>query len=193
MTREYAALEHLALPAGARVASPPPATALTPESAALEAMTDLRRVPAATISPDRSIVECNTVMIARGVRLLFVEDASRAIVGVITGTDLLGEKPVRFMRERGVRRDEVLVSDLMTPAEQLQSLPLREVSHALVGQVVATLRSVSRQHTFVTDEDGKRIVGIFSARDIARRLGVEVAPPVEIAASFAQIEAALAR
>ena len=41
-------------------------------------------------------------------------------------------------------------------------------------------------------EGGKRICGIFSATHIARRLGVEVSTH-EVAASFAQIEAALAR
>jgi CBS domain-containing protein len=193
MIREYSALEHFSLSAGARVTTPPPPSGLTPESPAIEAMTDLRRVSAATIAPDRNIVDCNTVMIARGVRLLFVEDSSRDVVGVITGTDLLGEKPVRFMQERGVRREEVLVSDLMTPAGGLEALSLGDVEHAQVGQIVATLKKVARQHTFVTDEGGKRICGIFSARDIARRLGVDVSPAVEIAATFAQIEAALAK
>lgn len=192
MTREYSVLEHQPLPADARVASPPPPARLTPESPALEAMTDLRRVPAATIAPDRSIAECNTVMIARAIRLLFVEDAEHCVIGVITATDLLGEKPVHFMRERGVRHHEITVSDLMTRAAGLEALDLRGVSHAQVGQIVATLKAAGRQHTFVTDEGGKRICGLFSATDIARRLGAEVSTD-EVAASFAQIKAVLSR
>jgi CBS-domain-containing membrane protein len=192
MTREYPALEHHVLPSGARVGFPPPPSRLTPETPALEAMTDLRRVGAAVIAPHRTIVECNTAMVVRGVRLLFVEDAQRAVIGVITTTDLLGEKPVRFMQERGVRHHEILVSDLMTPAGSLQSLDLASVSHAQVGHIVATLKAVGRQHTFVTDEGGKRICGLFSATDISRRLGMEV-PTLEVASSFAQIEAALSK
>jgi CBS domain-containing protein len=192
MTREYSALGHHPLPTGTRVASPPPPSRLTVESPALDAMTDLRRISAATIAPDRNIVECNATMIARGIRLLFVADSEQSMVGVITSTDLLGEKPVRFMRERGVRHNEVLVSDLMTPAAGLEALDLQSVSHAQVGHVVATLRAAGRQHTFVTDEGGRRICGMFSVTDIARRLGVEV-PTHEVASSFAQIEAALAR
>ncbi len=111
------------------------------------------------------------------------------MVGVITATDLLGEKPVRFMQERGVRHHEILVSDLMTRASSLEASTCRaSVAHAQVGHIVATLKAAGRMHTFVTDEDGKRICGLFSASDIARRLGVEV-PTYEIAASFAQIEA----
>jgi CBS domain-containing protein len=192
MTREYAALSHHPLEPGAQVASPPPPARLTPESPAIEAMTDLRRAAASTIPVDRTIEDCNALMIARGIRLLFVEDAQRRVLGVITATDLLGEKPVRFMHERGLRRQEILVSDLMTPASALEALDLADVMHAHVGQVVATLRKAGRQHTFVTDEGGRRICGLFSATHIARRLGVDVTTH-EVATSFAQIEAALAR
>ncbi len=192
MDREYPVLAHQPLPSGARVAAPPPPSRLTLESPALEAMTDLTRIRAATIAPQRTLAECNFVMVARAVRMLFVEDASRVIVGVITATDLLGEKPMRFVQERGVTHDEILVSDLMTRASGLETLDLQEVSHAQVGQVVATLKAAGREHTFVTDEDGKRICGVFSASDIARRVGTEV-PTEEIAASFAEIEAALSK
>ena len=192
MTRDYSALEHQPLSHGARVASPPPPTRLTPESPAIEAMTDLRRVAASTIATDRTIEECNALMLARGIRLLFVEDAQGRVLGVITATDLLGEKPVRFMQERGLRRHEILVSDLMTPASALEALDLQAVAHAQVGHIVATLKRAGRQHTFVTDEGGRRICGMFSATHIARRLGIEVSTH-EVAASFAQIEAALAR
>jgi CBS domain-containing protein len=192
MDRDYSALDHLPLSAGARVASPPPPPRLTLESPAIEAMTDLRRVAASTIATDRTIEECNAVMVARAIRLLFVEDAQGRVLGVITATDLLGEKPVRFMQERALRRHEILVSDLMTPASALEALDLQAVASAQVGHVVATLRRAGRQHTFVTDEGGRRICGIFSATHIARRLGIELSTH-EVAASFAQIEAALAR
>ncbi|MCW5592219.1 MAG: CBS domain-containing protein [Burkholderiales bacterium] len=192
MTREYAALTHRPLPPGAQVTTLQAPARLTLESPAIEAMTDLRKVSASTVSTDRTIEDCNALMKARGIRLLFVEDAQRRVLGVITATDLLGEKPVRFMQERGLRRHEILVSDLMTPASALEALDLQAVSHAQVGHVVATLKHAGRQHTFVTDEGGKRICGIFSATHIARRLGVEVSTH-EVAASFAQIEAALAR
>jgi CBS-domain-containing membrane protein len=192
MNRDYSALEHLPLASGAKVALPPPPPRLTLESPAVDAMTDLRKVAASTVTTDRTIEDCNDLMVARAIRLLFVEDAQGRVLGVITATDLLGEKPVRFMHERGLRRSEILVSDLMTPAPDLEALDLQAVSRAQVGHIVATLKQAGRQHTFVTDEGGKRICGLFSATHIARRLGIEVSTH-EVAASFAQIEAALAR
>src|SRR5205823_1036397 len=97
MTREYSALELSPLSAGARVCEPPlPRVGL--DDPAISVMTDLRQVPAATTTSDEPIDEANRVMIRRGVRLLFVIDREGAVEGVITATDLLGEKPVRFMR-----------------------------------------------------------------------------------------------
>jgi CBS-domain-containing membrane protein len=192
MTREYSSLPHRPLPAGAHVATPVPPARLTLESPALEAMTDLRKVPASAVSTDRTIEDCNAFMKARAIRLLFVEDAQRRVLGVITATDLLGEKPVRFMQERALRRHEILASDLMTPASALEALDLQAVASAQVGHIVATLKAAGRQHTFVTEEGGRRICGLFSATHIARRLGVDVTTH-EVATSFAQIEAALAR
>lgn len=192
MDREYLPLEHRPLTAHARVSSPPAPSRLTLDSPALEAMTDLRKVRAATIAPQCTLSDCNAIMIARAVRLLFVEDARQSVVGVITATDLLGEKPMRFVQERGVTHGEILVSDLMTPAGALQALDRQEVSHAQVGHIVATLKAAGRQHTFVTDEGGQRICGLFSATDIARRAGAEV-PTHEVAVNFAEIEAALSK
>ena len=191
MNREFASLDHHSLSSDAKVARPS-APRLTQDSAALEAMTDLRRIRAASIAPDRTIDECNALMLARGIRLLFVEGDAQTIAGVITATDLLGEKPIRFMRERGVRHSEVLVADVMTPASALQSLDFRSVAGAKVGHIVATLKAVGRQHTFVTEDDGRSVCGIFSASEIARRLGIELQTP-EVANTFAQIERALAR
>lgn len=192
MSREYSALSHQPLPPGAQVASPAAPARLTLASPAIEAMTDLRKVPASAVATDRTIEDCNALMKARGIRLLFVEDAQRRVLGVITATDLLGEEPVRFMQERGLRRHEILASDLMTPASALEALDLGAVAGAQVGHVVATLKAAGRQHTFVTDEGGRRICGLFSATHIARRLGIDVTTH-EVATSFAQIEAALAR
>ena len=41
-------------------------------------------------------------MIQRGVRLLLVVDQNRSVLGVITATDILGEKPMQV--DRAARR-----------------------------------------------------------------------------------------
>lgn len=190
--REYSALKLTPVPAGARVAHPEGPGRVTLDDPAFAVMTDLRNVPAATTMPGESIGKAHAQMIQRGVRLLFVLDADGALDGVITATDLLGEKPIRFMQSRGVAHTEITVADIMTPASMLEAIPIQDVAQMRVGHIVATHKAVRRQHIMVSEEGGRRVRGLFSAAQVARQLGVEL-QTMEIALSFADVEAALSR
>ncbi len=166
-------------------------------SPAIEIMTDLHRVPAATVSGTLSLDDARRAMVLRGVRMVFIVDDARAVVGLITATDLLGEKPVTYARERGVKVADLIVSDIMTPVDSLDAFTLADVLNACVGDVVEALRALGRQHALViesadTSDTGAlpAIRGIFSASQIARQMGV---PPFggELARTFAEIEAAI--
>ena len=168
---------------------------VTASSPAIEVMTDLRRIPAATIAHDLSLAEANHSMILRGVRLLFVTDPARRVVGVVTSNDLLGEKPTRVAGERLMRHEELTVHDIMVAAEELDAVSLSDVLRSEVGHVVATLKACGRQHALVMEEgrDGQlSLRGIFSASQIARQMGIPL-QTTEVARTFAEIEAAIAR
>jgi CBS domain-containing protein len=190
--REYSPLTLTLLETGARVAEPMAPGRVTFDDPAFAVMTDLREVSAATTRPDETIDAAHAQMIRRAVRLLFVLDADGSVAGVITATDLLGEKPVRFMQDRGVSHAEILVEDIMTPAAMLEALPIQDVAQMRVGHIVATLKAVGRKHLMVAEEGGRRIRGLFSSSQLARQLGVEL-QMFEVARSFADIEAALVR
>ncbi len=192
MTREYSPLSLLPLAAGSRISDATPPGRVTLDDPALAVMTDLQHVSVATTTAEEPIEEAHAMMIRRGVRLLFVNDAGGAVQGVITATDLLGEKPMRFMQDRGIPHSEIRVGDIMTPATQLEAIALQDLASMRVGHVVATMRAVRRQHLMVSEGDGRRIRGLFSATQIARQLGVEL-QTTEVARTFADIEAALAR
>ena len=190
--RDYSALNLTRLEPGARVAEPMTPGRVTLDDPAFSVMTDLREVSAATTRPEETIDTAHAVMIRRGVRLLFVLDDQGIVCGVITATDLLGEKPVRFMQARGVSHAEILVEDIMTPASMLEALSILDAAQMRVGHIVATLKAVGRKHLMVSEEGGRRVRGLFSASQIARQLGIEV-QTFEVARSFAEIEAALVR
>ena len=190
--REYSAITLSRLENGARVAEPMTPGRVTLDDPAFSVMTDLREVSAATTRPEETIATAHAIMIRRAVRLLFVLDDSGTVAGVITATDLLGEKPVRFMQARGVSHAEILVEDIMTPATMLEALSILEVAQMRVGHIVATLKSVGRKHLMVSEDGGRRIRGLFSASQVARQLGMEV-QTFEVARSFAEVEAALVR
>lgn len=170
-----------------------PATAL--DSPAIQVMTDLTRVAAAVASPATTVDDANRYMMRRGVRMLLVLDEQDLLAGIVTATDILGEKPVTLARERGVRHSDILVADVMTPANRLDAFDLHTVESACVGHVVASLQRSRRHHALVTQQDasgGVEVRGIFSLSQIARQLGTPLQLP-EAADSFAEIEAALAR
>lgn len=190
--REYSPLTLTPLRAASRLAEPAMPGPVTLDDPAFAVMTDLREVAAVTTRPEEPMDAAHALMIQRRVRLLFVMGGDSTIVGVITATDLLGEKPMRFMQSRGVAHAEITVADLMTPASMLEALAIQDVAQMRVGHIVATLKAVRRQHIMVAEEGGSRVRGLFSASQVARQLGMEL-QTFEVASTFADIEAALVR
>ncbi|OGA44143.1 MAG: hypothetical protein A3G25_15385 [Betaproteobacteria bacterium RIFCSPLOWO2_12_FULL_63_13] len=195
MNRIYQPLSNRPLVAGARFQEPATQRErVRLDAPALDVMTDLCMIPAATIDAEAPLDAANRFMIRRGVRLLLVTDDGRQVLGLITATDVLGERPVKFAVERDVSRQDILVRDIMTPRERLEVLWYSDLIAAEVGHVVATLRYAGRQHALVAEPGpngiGQTVRGIFSLSQIARQLGVSI-PSTEIASTFAEIEAAL--
>lgn len=165
------------------------------DDAAEIVMTDLKQVSAVLIRPGDGIDEANRRMIQRGVRLLLVIDEHRKVLGIITATDILGEKPLQAITERGCRREEILVRDIMTSRSRLEVLRMEDVRGSKVGHIVATLRKAGRQHALAIDIDAsglQTVRGLFSVTQIARQLGVTIHTS-ETARTFSEIEALLAR
>jgi len=197
-TGPYAALRHLKTEPGDRYTLPlPNAAPVRLDSPAIEVMTDLRRTGAVTIGPDASIDDANRTMQSRRVRALFVVDEGRNILGILTATDILGERPIQFAHSRGIHHDEVSVRDIMTHADRLELLDIRDVERVRVGDLVATLRLAGRQHALAVEMTGrnvpsqKTVCGIFSVTQIARQLGLPPQQTHDIARTFAEIEAAI--
>lgn len=151
---------------------------VTLDSPALFVMTDLRRVPAVTIEPGAPLRSVLKKMGCEDVHLLLVTDAGHRVLGLITSTEVMGEKPVRFLEQGGGTYDDILVQHIMTPRERLEVLLMEDVLKSKVGHIVATLRRASRRHALVVDVDPKTksetIRGIISSSQIKRQLGTDV-------------------
>lgn len=176
----YVIQEHHPLEKGITYHRPIPETFahLDMDSPAMEVMTDLKVISAITIGGREPIEHAEKKMIQRGIRLLLVVDIEDVIQGIITATDILGEKPVQYIQENGGTHREVLVRDIMVAREKIEVLQIRDVSKARVGDIVSTLKDSSRQHALVVDHQGvnneRTIRGIFSLTTIARRLGIKI-------------------
>ena len=165
-----------------------------PSNPAMDVMTDLGRVSAATITPSETIDHALQVMIKKGVRLLLVEDHDHGIIGLITATDIQGEKPMRLVQETSVHHSDIIVGDLMTPINQAEIIDMDIVRRSHVGDVVRTLTQDSRQHALVVEQkEGEEAVirGIFSTSQIGRQMGMPINTS-EKAQTFAELEMAIA-
>ena len=164
------------------------------ESPALDVMTDFRRLTAFIATPGDTIKQAEERMIRRKVRLLFVMDNDDCVVGLITSTDIHGEKAMQVVQSLGIRRDEILVADIMTPVDRLEAIDFNDIANARVGHVLETLKMRGRQHALVIEEtaDGKMVRGLLSLSQLSKQLGVSV-EAAEVAHTFIEIEQQLAR
>ncbi|MGH8292244.1 MAG: CBS domain-containing protein [Gammaproteobacteria bacterium] len=194
MSATFKALSVMAVPPGAALMHPNQQLPehVTLQNPALDVMTDLSRVAAASVNPNLPLDKVEEHMRNVGVRLLFVINESRDVVGLITLNDLKGMRPMRFQQQMGVSRSEVLVRDIMTARDGFEALSMAEVAEARVGDIIETLKRTGRQHALVIARtpDGPAIRGIFSARQVGRQLGVQI-DTTGIAYTFAELEAAL--
>jgi CBS domain-containing protein len=157
-------------------------------------MTDLTKVKAATTHPRTTLRQAEQAMIYQGVRMLFVVTEMPLIEGLITATDLGGDRQMQVVHERGVHYDELCVADVMTGFGSLDAIDYAVVRSAAVGNAVATLQRLGRNHLLVveaaTAQTPRRVRGVISRSQVERQLGrrVDITP---IANSFSEIERAL--
>ncbi len=183
------------LAAGAGIQRPGPRGPVRIDSPAIDVMTDFAQVFPVTVLPQARLAEANQLMISRGVRLLLVTATGGGLIGLITARDTMGERPMQLLHQRGGTFDDLSVADLMRKVDEIDVVDIEAVLHATVGDVVATLKALGRQHLLVgaiSREDGRRNVrGIFSSTQIGRSLGIPI-QTYEVARTFSEIEQALA-
>jgi CBS-domain-containing membrane protein len=141
------------------------------------------------------LAQARQVMIHQGVRLLFVVSEMPDVDGLITSTDLEGERPMQVIGQRGVKYEDLRVADVMSPLSSLDAIALEDLAHADVAKVIATLKRLGRRHLLVVQQAGShhgpQVRGVISQSQIERQLGRPI-ELVETAGNFAEITASLA-
>ena len=168
---------------------------VTPESPALDVMTDLTKVKAATIHPDQTLRQAEQTMIYQGVRMLFVVNEMPVLQGLVTSTDLHSERQMSLVHSRHLRFDEMRVADVMSALSMLDAIALDSMRIATVSNLIATLRSLGRNHLLVVQAGApgtaQQVRGVISRAQIERQLGQPVEMSEELAGNFAEVVRAL--
>ena len=191
MNRDSALLTRRLQPGTSIVPARPSRTlAVTLDSPALEVMTDLTQVKAATISPATALRKAEQTMIDQGVRMLFVVSDMPSLEGLVTTTDLSGDKLMRVVQQRGVHYDDLCVADVMTGLAVLDAIDYHHMQTATVGNVIAALKQHGRNHLLVVEGASgpapERVRGVISRAQVERQLGT-VVDVTAVANSFAEI------
>ena len=199
----FAPLPHHPLMPGTRclvapsvVPAPAPPELVHPEDPAPAVMTDFAHVPVVTTTVGQRIDDALEHMKTAGVRLLMVTGDGDDVVGLISSRDIEGERPVKVVEEQRLHRAEVTVGMVMTPQRDIEVMDWFAVSNASVGDVLATLHALERQHALVAEIDPvtsrQALRGLFSTSQIARQLHTVLGEEIPTAHSLAEVVARIA-
>lgn len=144
------------------------------DSPARLVMTDFLYHRPLTLQPDVGIDEAIAEMRKAHVRSILVTDNSDAFRGIITVADLESRKVLSLATSSGQSRNDLTIGDLMTPKAKLKGVPIGAVEKGTIGDLLQTLKNEGQPHMLVVDPESRRIRGIISSSDIARRLRISV-------------------
>ena len=130
---------------------------MRPPSAFDRLVGDYMSLPAVVVAVDDLVERAETLLVEHHVSGLPVVDATGAIVGVVSRTDILGESPRVSALVRG-HADRLLVGELM-------SSPAITVSITTTLREAARVMRDARIHRVVVVDEAARPVGVLSARD----------------------------
>lgn len=148
------------------------------EDSAFDAMVDFKETKAFTIHQDKPIDEALASMRVCRVHEMVVINDNDTVVGLISSEDILGEKPIKITEEKLIHRSAIKVRLVMTPADEITTIPIEELKIAKIGHVVTTLRSTRQHYALViehpTGNHRQRIRGLFSWTHISKQLNMNI-------------------
>lgn len=156
--------------------------------------TDLQNSACVIAQHGDSLPDTLHVMLRAGTRMAFVAGSDGSVIGLVTASDLQGERPVQRALGDRLHHRELRTADVMLPVSHWQTIDMHELRSARVGDVVATLRASGQSYLLVTErlDDGHaRLRGLFSLRRIELALGQAIEHDNH-SRSFAELESVLA-
>lgn len=179
--------------------SAPVVQRMTPADPALNVMTDFTSTPVFSIGHNEQIDHALLYMKAVGVRLLFVLDNDGSLIGLVTSSDIQGEKPMLYLQSIDCNRmtcarSDVLVENVMTSVSHWEVIDYTDVKKAQISQIIAAFKATGMRHLVVIGNSEKCpesiVRGIFSASRVEQATSMQL-DIVNTANNFAEIKHAI--
>ncbi len=154
-------------------------------TSALAILTDFRSHKPHMVDCHMEATEAAEIMHAEDVSIKLVVDDQKEFVGVISLDDLSEHNMLLKQMALHIKRDELLVKDLMHRREQINAVDYEQFRRASVADVVSTLKKAHQDYLLVVDKDAHHIRGIVASREISRRLHAPI--KIEKELTFADI------
>jgi len=182
MPQNYNNLEISVLPVATKISTPEQSCKnISLEDHAIEVMTDLNCTCGISIAAGDGIDGAEYKMKTHQVKMLFVIDHNENVIGLLTYSDLSGQRILDSETELGIPASEMCILDVMTGIDVVDVIDYEIIKTAKVGNIVQTLKQLNRQHILVLENNQgiKKIRGIFSSTQIGRQLQVQLNIPTK--------------
>lgn len=147
---------------------------VTPESSALNILTDFKSHRPHVVESHIPAVEALESMLQENVNLKLVVDERNELIGLITFEDLSDQNILLTQTVNRIKRNEVLVSDLMHPRESIRAINYEDLERASVADIIFTLQRHGQEFYIVVDRNQHHIRGVVASAEISRRLHAPV-------------------
>jgi len=160
---------------------------------AINVMTDFNHVTPKVISPNATISKAaNEMKACQTHSLLVVDEENNSIIGLITTEDILGEKTTKLVHDKRIPHDEIKVKTVMIEKENVLTIDKEKLNIAKVGHLITTFKEHKQHYALVVakkaDTQQQTIIGLLSASEISRRMGVEITDDISWAKSLADLQ-----
>lgn len=137
---------------------------------------DFSHISPAIIPPQTPIDVAIHEMKVRHHQMLLVGEKGQ-VVGLISFEDVVSERPIRLMHEKGLSRAEITVDLLMKKSDQIVVIEIGNLKNAQVGHIINTIKEHSACYILVVRKlkGNKHLIkGLFSASQIGKQLHVDI-------------------
>lgn len=105
--------------------------------------------------------------------ICLVVDGDEKVLGLV-GLDEVSDQTITACLDKNIRRDAITLGDVMVIKKSIQGLDIKDVEHADIKTVIEHLVSHGQQYCLVVDPVKNIIRGVFSAKEISKKLGVDI-------------------